>query len=100
MSSPACADGYDTPAQQREDSTTFMQGARAAPAVTVSSSPRPGQAALRRRATAARRPAEHGVPLAVGAPPASEPPPTAGWTQTVIRVRVSQARAGTSTVTV
>ena len=24
MSSPACADGYDTPAQQREDSTTFM----------------------------------------------------------------------------
>ena len=21
---PACADGYDTPAQQREDSTTFM----------------------------------------------------------------------------
>ena len=24
MSSPACAEGYDTPAQQREDSTTFM----------------------------------------------------------------------------
>ena len=24
MSSPACADGYDTPAQQHEDSTTFM----------------------------------------------------------------------------
>ena len=24
MSSPACADGYNTPAQQREDSTTFM----------------------------------------------------------------------------
>ena len=24
MSSPACADGYDTPAQKREDSTTFM----------------------------------------------------------------------------
>ena len=24
MSSPACADGYDMPAQQREDSTTFM----------------------------------------------------------------------------
>ena len=24
MSSPACADGYDTPAQQREDSTTFI----------------------------------------------------------------------------
>ena len=24
MSSPACADGYDTPAQQREDPTTFM----------------------------------------------------------------------------
>ena len=24
MSSPACADGNDTPAQQREDSTTFM----------------------------------------------------------------------------
>ena len=24
MSSPACADGYDTPAQQREDSTTFV----------------------------------------------------------------------------
>ena len=24
MSSPACADGYDTPAKQREDSTTFM----------------------------------------------------------------------------
>ena len=26
MSSPACADGYDTPAQQREDSTTFISG--------------------------------------------------------------------------
>ena len=24
MSSPACVEGYDTPAQQREDSTTFM----------------------------------------------------------------------------
>ena len=24
MSTPACAEGYDTPAQQREDSTTFM----------------------------------------------------------------------------
>ena len=24
MSSPACADGYNTPAQQREDATFFM----------------------------------------------------------------------------
>ena len=31
MSSPACADGYDTPAQQREDPTTFMKGGNIRP---------------------------------------------------------------------
>ena len=32
MSSAACADGYDTPAQQREDSTAFMVAKVSSPA--------------------------------------------------------------------
>ena len=52
MSSPACADGYDTPAQQREDSTTFMLShnlsqtplANRRLTVTVSGAGRPGRA--------------------------------------------------------
>ena len=67
MSSPAIADGYDTPAQQREDSTPFMllvhadyqavppgvaQRARGiAQAVTGSGPCRPKQTILRQRAS-------------------------------------------------
>ena len=45
MSSHACADGYDTPAQQREDKTTFM--AAAAPAGTAGQAVEPEPRLLR-----------------------------------------------------
>ena len=96
MSSPACADGYDTPSQaesqQREDSTTFMVAKVSS--LAAGSKPRCRQDAQRRRRRSRRprRRSKYPAPAvqvstprrrSVPAPPTCTPGPIANSPRTV-----------------